>query len=62
MKSTLLGKKAHSKLPLSYYYLTEFLPTNKEVKKISIQKDVYESRISILNPFYKPISIDFPSY
>ena len=54
-------KKAHTKLPLNYYYLTEFpLTPTGEIKMITVPKEVFNSRASVLAPFHKPISVDFP--
>ncbi len=63
MKETLFDpKKEHTSLPLNYYYLSEFSLTFSEeirITSISIEKDAFNSRGSTLEPFYKPISIDF---
>lgn len=54
-------KKAHTKLPLNYYYLTEFpLTPTGEIKMITVPKEAFNSRASVLEPFHKPISVDFP--
>ena len=55
-------QKKHTKLPLNYYYLTEFsLIVDGDIRSISVAKAAYNSRASVLAPFYKPISIDFPA-
>ncbi len=63
IKNILLDiKKTHTKLPLNYYYLTEFSSISKgPIKRISATKEILGSRTSILPPLYKPISIDFLS-
>lgn len=62
MKETLFDlKKKHTKLPLNYYYLTKFpLTVGIDIKTTSMPKEAFNSRASVLPPFYKPISIDFP--